>query len=74
MENYSTKIIRVNSILDMPSSIEDMFNLEGGNILAVARSDNSIELWDTNSWIQIIKIPGLKSKIFSRKKFNKKYK
>jgi hypothetical protein len=28
------------------------------NLLCLCRSDNSIELWTTNSWIQLLKIPG----------------
>lgn len=58
----TTELIRINSIIDMPSSIEDMFHLKNEKILAVGRSDNSIELWSTNSWVQLLKIPGLKSK------------
>jgi WD40 repeat protein len=65
-----TKVLRLNSIVDVPSSIESMFVLN--NILAVARSDNTIELWDTNTWIQIIKIFGSKEagirRVFLRNK------
>jgi hypothetical protein len=57
-----TDIIKVNSIVDLPSSIEDMYNLQEHNILAVSRSDNTLEIWSTKSWIQLIKIPGMKSK------------
>ncbi len=53
-----TKVLRLNSIVDVPSSIESMFVLH--NILAVARSDNTVELWDTNTWVQLIKIFGTK--------------
>ena len=59
-----TDLIRINSIVDMPSSIEDMFNLTNEKILAVARADNSIEIWNTITWIQYLRIPGLKSEIF----------
>merc|ERR1711957_944306 len=38
-----------------------MYNLQDHNILAVSRSDNTIELWSTKSWIQLLKIPGMKS-------------
>ncbi len=58
----TTELLRISSIIDMPSSIEDMFHIKNEKILAVARSDNSIELWNTNTWIQLLKIPGLKSK------------
>jgi hypothetical protein len=61
-ENLSTTdIIKINSIVDLPSSIEDMFNLQEYNLIAVSRSDNTIELWSTKTWIQLLKIPGLKS-------------
>lgn len=59
----TTELIRINSIVDMPSSIEDMFHIRDEKILAVGRSDNSIEIWSTNTWIQLLKIPGLKSKL-----------
>ena len=59
----TAELLRISSIIDMPSSIEDIFNLNNEKILAVARSDNSIELWSTNTWVQLLKIPGLKSKI-----------
>jgi hypothetical protein len=59
----TAELLRISSIVDMPSSIEDIFNLNNEKILAVARSDNSIELWSTNTWVQLLKIPGLKSKI-----------
>jgi hypothetical protein len=64
-----TELIRINSIVDMPSSIEDMFLMKEEKILAVGRLDNSIELWSTNTWIQLLKIPGLMSK-FKIKFFN----
>ena len=31
------------------------------NLLALCRSDNTIEIWTTNSWIQLCKFPGLKN-------------
>jgi len=59
----TAELLRISSIIDMPSSIEDIFNLNNEKILAVARADNSIELWSTNTWVHLLKIPGLKSKI-----------
>ncbi len=61
----TTELLRINSIVDMPSSIEDIFHLPQEKILAIGRSDNSIELWSTNTWIQILKLPGLKSNTIS---------
>lgn len=52
---------RVNSIENTPSPIEHLFSIPKLNLLALCRSNNSIELWTTNSWIQLLKIPGLKS-------------
>ena len=60
----TTELLRINSIVDMPSSIEDIFHLRQEKILALRRS-NSIELWSTNIWIQILKLPGLKSNTIS---------
>ena len=54
-------ILRVNCIENMPSSIEDIFSLKELNILALCRSDNTIEIWSTNSWVQLFKYPGLKN-------------
>lgn len=62
-QQNSTELIRVNSIIDMPSAINDLYNLPYENLLAVARTENSIEIWSTKTWIQLLKIPGLKSKI-----------
>lgn len=62
-QQNNTKVLRINSIVDIPSSIEAMFNLPEYNLLAVGRSDNSIEIWNTNTWVQLIKIFGIKSKI-----------
>jgi len=56
--SYDTKVFRLNSIVDIPSSIESLFLVH--NILSVARSDNTIELWDINTWIQVNKIYGIK--------------
>ena len=54
-------ILRINCIENIPSSIEDIFSLKELNILALCRSDNTIEIWTTNSWIQLLKFPGLKN-------------
>ena len=51
-------LIRINSIENIPSPIENMSVLNEYNLLCLCRSDNSIELWTTNSWIQLLKIPG----------------
>jgi len=66
------KILRVNSIIDNPSPVESLFNLEKYGLLAVGRQDNTIEIWNTNSWVQLIKINGTQSinikKVFMIKK------
>ena len=54
----SIEIIRINCIDNIPSSIEHIFTLSSLNILGLCRSDNSIEIWTIDSWIQLIKIPG----------------
>jgi hypothetical protein len=59
-ENY-TKVIRINSIVDNPSPVESMYMLEECSLLAVGRSNNTIEVWNINNWIQLIKIFGNKS-------------
>jgi hypothetical protein len=56
-----TKVIRIDSILDMPSAIESLYLLENSNLLALARADNTIEIWTTTTWIQLVKIYGLKN-------------
>ncbi len=70
--NKETKVLRINSIVDIPSSIETLFALEQYNLLAIGRSDNSIEIWNTITWVQLIKIYGTKSnsirKVFMIKK------
>src|SRR5690606_21597463 len=48
------------SIVDIPSSIESMSVLENLNILGLLRSDNTIELWNTDTWVQFAKIYGNK--------------
>ena len=57
--NYN--ILRVNCIENIPSSIEDIFIIKEINILGLCRSDNTIEIWTTNSWVQLLKFPGLKN-------------
>jgi hypothetical protein len=63
MQNMSeeTKVIRVDNIIDMPSAIESFYFLENTNLLALARADNTIEIWTTTTWIQLVKIYGLKN-------------
>lgn len=59
--NSTYNILRVNCIENIPSSIEDIFTLKDLNILALCRSDNTIEIWTTYSWIQLLKFPGFKN-------------
>ena len=56
---YNT--LRINCIENIPSSIEDIFTIKEINLLALCRSDNTIEIWTTNTWIQLYKFPGLKN-------------
>ena len=70
--NKDTKVLRVNSIVDNPSPIESIFHLEKYDLLCVGRSDNSIEIWSTSTWVQLVKISGTKTnsirKVFMLKK------
>lgn len=59
--DQSLSVIRVNCIENTPSAIEDIFVLSSHSLLALTRSDNSIELWSSDNWIQLLKIPGMKS-------------
>ena len=59
--NSTYNILRINCIENIPSSIEDIFTLKELNLLALCRSDNTIEIWTANSWIQLCKFPGLKN-------------
>ena len=59
--NNNFNILRVNCIENIPSSIEDIFTIKELNLLALCRSDNTIEIWTTNSWVQLFKFPGLKN-------------
>ena len=59
--NNTYNILRINCIENIPSSIEDIFTLTELNILALCRSDNTIEIWTTDTWIQLLKFPGLKN-------------
>ena len=68
-QTLSTKVLRVNSIVDIPSSIECFGLNHDKTILGLGRSDNSIELWTTDSWVQIIKIQGNKSMKMKRINF-----
>jgi len=65
-QTSSTKVLRVNSIVDIPSTIECFSLNTDKTILGVGRSDNSIELWSTDSWIQLLKIQGNKSNTLSK--------
>jgi hypothetical protein len=58
--NSDIKVIRLNSITDIPIAIEHLYKPENINILGVARSDNTIEIWSTDTWVQLIKIYGSK--------------
>ena len=60
-ENTQYQTLRINCIENIPSSIEDIFTIKEINLLALCRSDNTIELWTTNTWIQLYKFPGLKN-------------
>jgi len=42
--NNTYNILRINCIENIPSSIEDIFTLAELNILALCRSDNTIEI------------------------------
>ena len=59
--NSTYNILRINCIENIPSSIEDIFTLKELNLLALCRSDNTIEIWTTNSWVQLFKFPGFKN-------------
>ena len=59
--NNIYNILRVNCIENLPSSIEDIFTLNEINIMALSRSDNTIEIWTTDTWVQLLKFPGLKN-------------
>ena len=56
---YTT--LRINCIENIPSAIENIFTLSEINLLALCRSDNTIEIWTTDNWIQLYKFPGLKN-------------
>ena len=58
---FELSTLRINSIENTPSPIEHICCLPSLSILALCRSDSSIEIWTTNTWIQVIKFPGLKS-------------
>ena len=75
INNENQKILRINSIIDNPVPIESLFNLEKYNLLSVGRSDNTIEIWNTDTWVQLIKLNGNQSinikKVFMIKKERK---
>ena len=60
-ENAQYQTLRINCIENIPSSIENIFTLKEINLLALCRSDNTIEIWKTDTWIQLYKFPGLKN-------------
>jgi len=62
MHSQTTKVLRVNSIVDVPGHIECMSVSRDKKLVAVGRADHSIEIWTTDSWIQLLKIPGSESK------------
>ena len=51
---------RIKGIVETPSTIESMSLCN--QYLAIGRQNGSIEIWDNEEWIQIIKIYGYKSK------------
>ena len=61
-QSTDSEIWRINKLIDIPSPIQTMYLSNSKKFLAVGRQDNSIEVWKTDSWIQIIKIAGNKSK------------
>jgi len=56
----SLKIKRINDMVQSPAAIENFSLCD--KYLAIARRDNTIDIWDINSWTVLIKICGLKSK------------
>ena len=57
-----TKVYRLSKIVDIPSGIDSMCLSTCKSFLAVGRLDFSIDIWTTDTWIQLIKIPGIKRK------------
>ena len=57
-----TKIYRLSKIVDIPSGIEAMGISPKKLFLSVGRLDGSVEVWTTDSWIQLIKMTGIKGK------------
>jgi hypothetical protein len=66
MNTNNHKILRMNCIVDNPSPIESLYHLDKYNLLAVGRSDNCIEIWNTTTWVQLIKLFGTKSNSIRR--------
>jgi hypothetical protein len=56
----SLQIKRINDMVQAPAAIENFSLCD--KYLAIARRDNTIDIWDINSWTVLIKICGLKSK------------
>ena len=59
MENQKLEVKRLQDLVHSPSTIQEIFR--EGKLLAVARSNNSIDVWDIENWIQILRIPGFKT-------------
>jgi WD40 repeat protein len=58
----STKIYRLSKIVDIPSGIDSMCISPEKKFIAVGRLDGSIEVWTSDTWIQLIKVPGIQGK------------
>lgn len=56
----STKIYRLSKIVDIPSGIDSMCISPEKKFVAVGRIDGSLEIWTSDTWIQLVKIPGIK--------------
>ena len=54
MENQKLEVKRLQDLVHSPSTIQEIFS--EGKLLAVARSNNSIDVWDIENWIQILRI------------------
>ncbi len=59
-DNVSINVKRIQDITVVPSTILHINSID--NFVVIARSDNSIEIWESNDWVIITKIFGNKSK------------
>lgn len=59
-DNVSINVKRIQDITVVPSTILHINAID--NFVVIARSDNSIEIWESNDWVIITKIFGNKSK------------